>query len=363
MSSRKREVKEITKCLSQMDDIWQPRKKRIDVERISSLYSFLKKKKEKHGLNLNDLSVEKIPYNTSLLHFLLYYTSYPKYPFVVVKDGNIIFFALSGKHYNNLHVSLPVTSTPYSALDQLNQTLSHPSFINLLKKCQVEQILLRDIDDDFVNLLRENKYSFNLKSLRELNYSVYNLENTLDLSGNEFKNLRWHLNRFKKDDHKVEIVPLDDTTKPVVHLIGEWRKKSIEERDFSFVDVRSDKLAARFFGRLEEFNYEDEEIIGPEHVISRVLKVDGNIASFNLGFPLGVFKKQKVFAHAVGISDLSIPHLAEYAQYDFWKQIRKAGYRFVNDGPTWKDSLETYKDKFRPIEKKRFYWANLKASV
>lgn len=94
-------------------------------------------------------------------------------------------------------------------------------------------------------------------------------------------------------------------------------------------------------------------------ILARILKIDGKIAAVNIGYSLGIFSHQNVFAHAIGISDLSIAHLAEFAQYDFWKQVHQAGYQYINDGPSWRRSLEVYKSKFRPIAKKRYYWATL----
>jgi len=245
-------------------------------------------------------------------------------------------------------------------LEKLKMLISNNFFKTILDENNVKEVIIRDVDDGFVKFLKKKnqKSFFVLKSLKELNYAVYDLKKTLLLSGQEYSNLRWHLNCFEKQNHKVEIVDLSDCAKSVVHLVGKWRSDAIKNRDFSFIDVRSDKMGANFFGNTKS-NIEYNGIIGIGDVISRVLKVDGKIAAFNLGFPLGVFKKQNVFAHAIGLSDVSISHLAEYAQYDFWKYINKTGFNYVNDGPTWRTNLKTYKDKFRPMNKKRYYWTTI----
>ena len=42
----------------------------------------------------------------------------------------------------------------------------------------------------------------------------------------------------KKEKYDVEIVNLSDSVKEVIHLIGKWRKNSIEKRNFSYVNVK-----------------------------------------------------------------------------------------------------------------------------
>jgi hypothetical protein len=224
--------------------------------------------------------------------------------------------------------------------------------------------LLRDISDEIVNILRDNleKFVFSLDSLKQLSYAIYDVKNTLGLKGSSFANLRWHLNKFDRKNHTIEVVDSKKEIASAVHLIGKWRRQAIKQRGFSFADVRSDKLGINLLAQLKEtdiFRSMHQGHVGLPSVIARVLKVDGTIAAVNIGFPLGIFEKQHVVAHAIGINDLSISHLAEYAQFDFWKQIDREGYRFVNDGPSWKRSLEIYKKKFRPIAKKRYYWATL----
>ena len=364
MASKDVGKQSIKNALSQIPDIWQLGGNSKDLQSVNSLFIYLAKLKQDNPIlsKSSYLEPQDIPYNKSPFHFLLYYTYHPKYPFVTYGDDTLIFGDFSGKQYNTIEISFPLTSNAKSALKYFNKILSYPSFNSLVKENNVKKIILRDIDDDFINILRreKEKYKFKLHSLKELNYAIYDVNKTLKLVGDKFSNLRWHLNSFKKEDHSIEVVPQNKSIKQVIHLIGKWHSNALKQRGFSYVNMRSDKLGARLFGFDDNNNFQNtDEIVSLDNVLSRVLKVDGNVAAFNLGFSLGIFKKQNVFAHAIGITDLSIPHLAEYAQYDFWKQVKKNKYCFINDGPTWKDKLETYKDKFRPITKKRYYWATL----
>ena len=134
-------------------------------------------------------------------------------------------------------------------------------------------------------------------------------------------------------------------------------------RGFSFADVHSDKYGAKLLSIINDYSNKKDtkEPINlyNDRIFYRILEIDNCISSFHLGYNIGFFNKSKFFAHAIGISDLTIPHLSEYAQIDFWKYIAQKGIRYVNDGPTWKNSLETYKNKFRPMEKQYLYWMTL----
>ena len=356
MSSNNIIEKEIIDFLSKNSNCWFLKKEPEKSSSFNSLITYLKKTKK----NEIKLKPEKVAYNKSINHFLLYYSYYPKFPFIISKNNSLFFSSFTNRNFDKIELSIPFFKKPSDSLEDLFSFLKNTDFSNFLKKKNIKKITLRDIDDDFINVLKEKKI-FEINSLREINYSVYNVNETLALKGSEFSNLRWHLNSFKKEKHIVEEIPLNKSVKPVIHLIGKWRKDAIKKRDFSYVNMKSDKLGARFFSNYNKKSYEkNNEIVDFSNTVSSVLKVEGKIASFNLGFPLGIFEKQTVFAHSIGICDLSIPHLAEFSQYHFWKKIKKFGYKYINDGPTWKKDLMTYKDKFRPINKKRYYWATLK---
>jgi len=355
------EIKNIKEMLSKIPDSWQL--KDDSKNYMNSIFEYLLKiKKDNSKISFSDnLESYQIPYNNSIFHFLLYYSYSPKYPFIIHKENNFIFGAFSGKNFSKVEISFALTSKSSVITKHLNWLLSDDNFKSILEKNDIKKILLRDIDDVLVKSIKKEQHNFKIESLRELKYATYDIKKTLSLKGLKFSNLRWHINNFKKEKYDVEIVNLSDSVKEVIHLIGKWRKNSIEKRNFSYVNVKSDKLGARLFGDKETIDkfQKIKGLVGPENILSRVLKIDGKVVSFNLGFPLGIFKKQDLFAHCIGISDLSISHLAEYAQYDFWEEIKKKGYKYVNDGPTWKKELDVYKKKFRPIAKKRYYWATI----
>lgn len=364
---QKRKLKQlISKHLSKIDEIWQPSNHESFTENILSLNQFIKRNQifKQHKSSFDQVHPETIPYQQSLFHFFLYYSPNPNISFVFKTKEALFFAAFTGRQYNNIMFSCPLSKNATSILSSLNDLLSNSVFSSLLQNLNINQILLRDISDEIVNKLRneQRKYLCSIDSLKELYYATYDLENTLNLQGAAFANLRWHLNKFKKQNHTVEVINSGKEIASAVHLIGQWRHQAIRNRGFSFADVRSDKRGIRILKekvRVHEKKASQKQLLALSTIIDRILKVDGTISSVNLGYPLGVFNRQNIFAHAVGISDLSIPHLAEFAQYDFWMQIRKAGYRYINDGPSWKKSLEIYKNKFRPIAKKRYYWATL----
>jgi hypothetical protein len=352
--------------LSQLSYVWTTDSNTIDLNLFPSLKTFVNHKSTtiKNHESDHTNNPGKIPYHQSLLHFFIYYAYYPKIPFIIKTDEYLYFGSFHGKNYKTLELSIPLVSDYPSAIHQLEYVLFHTSFHSLLKKTNVSQIILRDIPDEIVQIIRSSKqsFSFKLSSLRELYYQTYDVSKTLGKKGKEFANLRWHLNKFQKQNHTIKTASLSDNLKAVIHLIGEWKRIAIKKRGFSYVNLRSDKQAARLFSSFHSngMNNPFEGQVHPSDCLWQILIVDGQIRSFNFGYPLGIYSKKPVFAHAIGIADISIPHLAEYGQYVFWKKIHKNGYSFVNDGPSWKNSLEIYKQKFRPIDKKRYYYATLK---
>ena len=298
--------------------------------------------------NLTDHHPADVPYNASSFHFLLYYAPAPNFPFVLYSKDVVIFGSFTGRRLDNLFLSFPFFWSIDATRDRLNSFLSAPELVKLLKEMNVGQILLRDIGEEFANAITTkmtDEDAFTVRSMKEIHYNIYDIQKTIEHRGRLYANLRWHLNRFARDGHRVESVPLREARSEVVHLIGDWRRKALKDRNFSYVDVGSDKFGANF--------------PGDPQILSRVLRVDGKIAAFNLGYPIGFSHKKKVFAHAVGICDLSIPGLAEFSQLDFWEKAAGLGYRYINDGPSWRKGLEAYKKKFRPISSKRYYWATI----
>lgn len=302
--------------------------------------------------NLTDHHPPDVPYNASPFHLLLYYAPAPNFPFVLYNKDTVLFGSFTGRRRNNLFLSFPFFRSIDTARDRLNLFLSAPELAKLLGEMNVGQILIRDIGEEFANAITTkmtDKDVFSVRSLKEIHYNIYDIQKTIEHRGRSFENLRWHLNRFARDGHRVEAAPLGEARSEVIHLIGEWRRRALKDRNFSYVDVASDKFGA---------NYP-----GDPQILSRVLRVDDKIAAFNLGYPIGFSREKKVFAHAIGICDLSIPGLAEFSQVDLWEKVASLGYQYINDGPSWRKGLEAYKKKFRPISSKRYYWATIELRV
>ena len=364
---QKRETNQlIQKQLSKIKEIWQTEEIEPIAHRMISLQQFLSETNNESvgSPSLSQISPEHIAYQQSLFHFFLYYSPYPNQSFVWKSENTIFFAAFTGRKHDTLMITCPHSKDTDAFLDSLNWLLSHSIFSQLLKQLNINHILLRDITDEIVNKIRKQKkeFLFQLDSLKELQYATYDVTETLNLQGASFANLRWHLNKFKKKNHMVEFVSSKKEIDSAVHLIGKWRSHAIKKRGFSFADMRSDKMGLKITGEIpnqKQMFKQQNEMVGLQNILARILKVDGRIAAVNIGYPLGIFTHQNVFAHAIGISDLSIAHLAEFAQYDFWEQVHQAGYTYINDGPSWRRSLEAYKNKFRPIAKKRYYWASL----
>ena len=340
--------------------------KNISINSYSTIQQFIKNFHTNTLYKKNNKSIipENIPYHQSILHFLLYYAYYPKIPFIMEFNNHLVFGSIFGKNHSNLELSFPLLQDGHSIINLINELIHDSLFRNKLKEANITKVFLRDVPDEFIQCQRSSKIknTYEISSIKEINYQIYDIARSLMLKGKEFANLRWHLNKFQKENHTIESVYLSDHEKSVIHLIGAWKKNAISNRGFSFINVQSDKQAARLFHTLSKRENQESKNKNPfiTDCIIRVLKIDGHIRSFHLGYPLGIFSNKQVYAHAIGITDLSIPHLAEYVQYDFWKTIQKKGYAFVNDGPSWRSSLEVFKQKFRPMCKKRYYYVTLR---
>lgn len=369
-------TKVIINALHSIQDIWCLDNQSIEISKLNNFIQLFDKKMEKYSLLLKEKEKNKIddknlnyalPYNASPFHFFLYYAYPPNIPFVIFGKECIIFGSFIGRRSNNIFLSFPFYKNTNTCINELNEFFSNSKIEFVLKKFNIKTVLLRDINERFANILLKHKKSeeqlnkFNLKSLKEMKYNIYDIDRTLKRSGKAFRNLRWHLNNFRRKKHKIEAVPLHKSVKNIIHLIGEWRRTALKERGFSYVNVSSDIFGAKLFGNpnYKLKNSKLDNKISYKDVLTRVLKIDGKVASFNLGYPLGLNKKSQIFAHAIGIADINIKGLAEYGAIDFWKVVKNNGYKYINDGPTWRKGLVDFKNKFGAIDKKRYYWATI----
>ena len=358
-------IKIINEILGNIPNIWQINKKLSIIETISSLEKYFQKLATSNSMIESQLNEEYKIYQASLFHFLLYYLPKPNHSFIVNIKRSLFFASFIGNNYKSLQISCPIYISEESMLEDLNKFLNIKELKFLLKEIEINSILLRDVNSNIVNILRKKnrKHCFELFQLKEIPYANYDLKKTLQLKGSEFSNLRWHINKFNSKNYKIELAQQTHIEKPINHLIGKWRRHAIKDRGFGFSNVRSDKFGAEMVSALillkKNISHDDFIFINLDECFFRILKINDIVSSFHLGFPLGFLKKSTVFAHSIGISDLTIPHLAEYAQIDFWNYIYRHGFRYVNDGPSWKKSLEIYKNKFRPTQIQKYYWANL----
>ena len=289
-------------------------------------------------------------YHQSIFHFLQYFISVSKISFILPFDSTLFFGSILGRKNHLLQLSTPIFLSNEQLLQSLKNLFSTNEFKSLFTMIQNRSILVRDIPFNMKNYAKQNKtvFPFTIQQVKEIHYYTYDIQKTISLQGQNFSNIRWHLNKFNNGNHTIKIIENIEHETPLLHLIGAWRKHAIDQKGFSFTDMRSDKLCAKLISNTFE-----------ESLYYRILSIDGKVASFHYGYPIGFSNDSSLFAHTVGITDPYIPHLSEYAQMDFWNYLWDNGFLFVNDGPSWRNSLETYKKKYRPIKKTKQYWTTI----
>ena len=351
--------------LSTSSEIWKRNKNHSLEKNIKSLEYFINDILKKNDTIKKTMNYSYNTYYSTPFHFLLYYLSLPNPVFFTYINSSLFYGVFIGRKYKIIHLCCPIYSSKDLLLSDIIELLNKEVICKIVKQFNIKSIVLRDFDVELIKSLKKSKEKlpFQVTSLKEIPYAIYDLENTLSLKGKKFANIRWHLNKFKKENHQIEIIEHIKNEKPLIHLIGKWRSNAINDRGFSFIDVRSDKFGSKLIRILQHLNNtsnsKEMNFIHFDNCYFRVLKIDNQISSFHLGYPIGFLQKSNLFAHAIGITDLNIPHLAEYAQIEFWKYIHSRGFRFVNDGPSWRKSLEIFKIKFRPIQIQKYYWVSL----
>lgn len=345
--------------------VWWNHKCSNTTETIQSLTTFFSKI-NKSNSNLGKGIMERNnTYQSSLYHFLLYYCSRSQPVFFTVFNRTLFYGMILGKNSCALHLCSPSYASAEHLISDAFHLIENKLISKVINTFRITSITLRDVDDSVVTLLRNNiqKYPIHITSIKRIPYAIYDLQKTLPLKGKEFSNIRWHLNKFNRANHTIKIRSAKNIEKPLLHLIGKWRRQAIHKRGFSFADVTSDKYGAHLLESISnaslDVRNDDCRFINHNNLFYRILEIDNQISSFHLGYQLGFLRHSDMCAHAIGITDLSIPHLAEYAQIDFWTYMANKGIRYVNDGPSWRKSLEIFKQKFRPIEKQNSYWINI----
>jgi hypothetical protein len=235
-----------------------------------------------------------------------------------------VFFAKAGDTEKpatlRYKIGKPLGAEPVAALEAL---------VEVLKSRTGNQIQVVCLPKDIANELKGVKK-------KQFRYFIYDLDELGELSGQKWKNVRQKLTKFEKDNRSVRVEELDsDNSENVVHLISSWRKEALMIRGFSYTQVEKAKFAARYYA----------DKIDNKNIWAYVYIVGGKTAGFELLYRIG----RDAAANPIGFTELAIDGLAEYAQVHAWQEVAKSGIRYVNDGPSWRRSLEAYKRKFNPI--------------
>jgi hypothetical protein len=195
--------------------------------------------------------------------------------------------------------------------------------------------------------LKTIKAQIAIKKIKSFEYYIYDLDESLDLKGNKWRNVRQKFNTFQKNHPKVKSTPLTtENSKKVLHFISAWRTDTAATRGFSYVDIDKNKAAARHY----------QNKIDHEGLWAKAYYIHGNVEAFQLLYriltPAG---SESAGAHAIGMANNRIPGLSEYSQIDIWRQLGQKGIRYVNDGPSWRTGLKRYKQKFNPCGVQKVY--------
>jgi len=358
------EKTDVSVLIKNSDMIWWRQDHLSISQNIKSLLSFLKTLFQKNQSLKTMLIFKDFTYSSSIIHYLLYYCSLPYPTFLAAIDTTLFFGVIIGKKSKAIHLHCQSNQSPRDQFLNIKNLLQTDLFSRIVKSNHISTLVLRDVNDQIVNYMRNKQETpFQFVSLKQIPFAMYDLKETLSMKGSRFSNIRWHLNKFEQANHTISIKSGKHMEKPLLHLIGKWRRHAIHQRCFSFADVHSDIFGAKIIDCIENKSFDNfkKDIIALklDNIFYRILEIDNQVVSFHLGYRLGFFKDSDVCAHAIGITDLSIPHLSEYAQIDFWRYIEGEKIRYVNDGPSWRKSLEVFKDKFRPIKKQNYFWMTL----
>ena len=180
-----------------------------------------------------------------------------------------------------------------------------------------------------------------------LYWPVYDMKkwNGQDLAGGEWKKLRNLINRIKSR-HKLQVVDSAEVDKKeLCGVIDRW----VRHRNQNGLDVnRKDSNRCDY----EEYRrFVDLGFLSCDS--AKTVLVDGKPASITAGWE--VPNSNGVYYSGVGIYDLSIPNLGEFANWTDLVMLKKASYREVDFGGSPKPLLQ-FKQKFRPS---RLYTTNI----
>ncbi len=172
-----------------------------------------------------------------------------------------------------------------------------------------------------------------------LYWPVYHMPTWMghDLKGGQWKKLRNLINRITKN-HRVEMVDAEEVGKDELKaVVSKWAKIR-NQTGFAVNRKYSNRTDCDHYLRLI-----DLEFTGC--TFAKAIKVDGKAASLAVGWEIP--NKEQAYYSGIGVYDLSIPNLGEYANWSDLAMLKGAGYSEVNFGGSPKSLLQ-FKMKFKP---------------
>ncbi len=158
-----------------------------------------------------------------------------------------------------------------------------------------------------------------------------------DLKGGQWKKLRNLINRVTKN-HRVEMVDAGDVRKDELKgIVSKWAKLR-NQTGFAVNRKYSNRTDYDHYLRLVDLDFAG-------CTFAKAVKVDGKAASLTVGWEIPNRKGE--YYSGIGVYDLSIPHLGEYANWSDLAMLKGAGYAEVNFGGSPKSLLQ-FKMKFKP---------------
>lgn len=158
-----------------------------------------------------------------------------------------------------------------------------------------------------------------------------------ELKGGQWKKLRNLINRITKS-HRIELIDASEAEKDELkQIVTKWAKLR-NQTGFSVNRKYSNRTDYGQYLRLIELGF-------PGCTFAKAVTVDGKAASLTAGWDIPNRKGE--YYSGIGVYDLSIPHLGEYANWSDLAMLKKAGYGEVNFGGSPKSLLQ-FKMKFKP---------------
>ena len=207
--------------------------------------------------------------------------------------------------------------------------------------------ILKDISDNQIQIVcLPPKVANRLQDWKrkQFRYLVFDVDDMEGLAGQKWKNVRQKVSRFERDNRSIRVESLSERNSgKVVHFISKWRREALDTRGFSYAQVDKARFAAKFYA--DRINRYHDQKKPDQKIWAYVYFVGGRVSAFQVLYRLG----ERSAANPVGMADTHIYGLAEYSQVHAWTQAQLNGIKYINDGPSWRRSLEAYKRKFNPV--------------